>query len=246
MRIAFVCVTLAACSSPGTTAKPASPPVASPPQAAVAGPPVAKATPEAPTVVAPAAPQTPPPPKVVLQLGDSFVGGYNGLAKALAPRFEAMGAHFVRDWQDSVGIATYDHERRIENLLAKHKPDLVIVTLGANDVSVPFPAVLAKNVQSIARKVSSGGRACYWLAPPLWKMDTGIVEVILQNAAPCKVFDGSHLKLARGGDGIHPNDTGGETWAEAFFAFYNNAPGAPVESQGVAAADGKRSNLATP
>ncbi len=246
MRIAFVCVTLAACSSPGNTAKPASPPVASPPQAAVAGPPVAKATPEAPTVVAPAAPQTPPPPKVVLQLGDSFVGGYNGLAKALAPRFEAMGAHFVRDWQDSVGIATYDHERRIENLLAKHKPDLVIVTLGANDVSVPFPAVLAKNVQSIARKASSGGRACYWLAPPLWKKDTGIVEVIRQNAAPCKVFDGSRLKLARGGDGIHPNDTGGETWAEAFFAFYNNAAGAPAEPQGVAAADGKSSNLATP
>jgi len=166
-------------------------------------------------------PQTSPPPKVVLQLGDSFVGGWNGLAKALAPRFEALGSKFVRDWQDSVSIATYDHERRLDDLIAKNKPDLVLVTLGANDVSVPFPSALAKHVSSIARKVSADGRACIWLTPPLWKKDTGIVDVIKQNAAPCKVFDGSHLKLSRGGDGIHPNDSGGRTWADAFFVFYN-------------------------
>jgi lysophospholipase L1-like esterase len=165
-----------------------------------------------------------------------MVGGYEGLAKALAPKFEALGAKFYRSWQRSVGIATYDHEHTIDDLIKKHSPDLVIMTLGANDVSVPFPAVLAKNVQSIARRVSSNGRACYWLVPPLWKKDTGIVDVIKKNAAPCKVFDVSYLKIARRADGIHPSDAGGATWADAFFAYYQgDGPATPHEPHTVAA-----------
>jgi len=220
MRKSLALVTLAACASHSSETVTAKAPPPSAPPSAVAGPPVATAAPATPAKAA-TVPQTSPPPKVVLQLGDSFVGGWNGLAKALAPRFEALGSKFVRDWQDSVSIATYDHERRLDDLIAKNKPDLVLVTLGANDVSVPFPSALAKHVSSIARKVSADGRACIWLTPPLWKKDTGIVDVIKQNAAPCKVFDGSHLKLSRGGDGIHPNDSGGRTWADAFFVFYN-------------------------
>ena len=221
-------VVLVACSGQDKS-KIAAAPVAAPPPAAVAGPPVPQASASpAPSASAAPAPATPPPPKVVLQLGDSMVGGYNALAKALAPRFEAMGAHFVRDWQDSVDIGVYDREHRIQDLLKKHSPDLVLVTLGANDVTIPSPWVLAKNVASIARKVSEGGRACYWLTPPLWTKDTGIIEVIHKNAAPCKVFDASYLKVSRIRDGIHPSDKGGETWAEAFFAFYNgNGPAIP-------------------
>lgn len=233
VRSPFVLVFLAACGSSSQQTEVAKAPPPATPGAAVAGPPAPMTT-AAPTTAAPTtAPQAPPPPKVVLQLGDSFVGGWNGLAKALAPRFEALGSKFVRDWQDSVSIATYDHEHRIEDLLAKNNPDLVLITLGANDVSVPFPSALAKHVASIAHKVSAGGRACYWLSPPLWKKDTGIVDVIKANAAPCRVFDGSHIKLSRGGDGIHPNDSGGQTWAEAFFVFYKQAS-TPADTENVA------------
>ncbi len=161
-----------------------------------------------------------PPPKVVLHLGDSMVGGYGGLTKALETKFKELGARFVRDWETSVSIATFDHEKRLQELLTKNSPDLVILTLGANDVFVPFPSALTQNVQSIARKMSAGGRACYWMPPPVWKKDTGIVDVIKKNAAPCKVFDSSHMKIARAGDGIHPTDRGGADWADAFFAYY--------------------------
>lgn len=160
-----------------------------------------------------------PAPKVVLHLGDSMVGGYGGVTKALEAKFKGVGAQFVRDWQVSVSVATFDHEKKLQELLAKYHPDLVILTLGANDVFVPFPSSLAANVQSIARKASAG-RTCYWMAPPVWKKDTGIVDVIKKNAAPCKVFDASNMKIARGGDGIHPTDGGGATWADGFWAFY--------------------------
>jgi hypothetical protein len=175
-------------------------------------------------------PPPPPSPKVVLHLGDSMVGGYGGLTKALEGKFKGLGAHFVADWQTSVSIATFDHEHHLQELLAKHTPDLVILTLGANDVFVPFPSALASNVQSIARKMSAGGRECFWMAPPVWKKDTGIVAVIKKNASPCKVFDATYMRIARAGDGIHPTDHGGADWAEAFFAFYRGTgPGTPNE-----------------
>ena len=167
----------------------------------------------------PTATTAPPAPKIVLHLGDSMVGGYGGVTKALEAKFKGAGAQFFRDWQVSVSVATFDHEKKLQELLARYHPDLVILTLGANDVFVPFPASLAANVQSVARKASAG-RTCYWMTPPVWKKDTGIVEVIKKNAAPCKVFDSSNMKIARGGDGIHPTDTGGATWADGFWAYY--------------------------
>jgi hypothetical protein len=181
------------------------------------------------------APQ-PPSPKVVLHLGDSMVGGYGGLTKALEGKFKGIGAHFVADWEVSVSIATFDHEHHLQDLLTKHAPDLVILTLGANDVFVPFPSSLASNVQSIARKMSAGGRTCFWMAPPVWKKDTGIVAVIKKNASPCKVFDASYMRIARAGDGIHPTDRGGADWADGFYAFYRGTgPATPNEpGQGIA------------
>ena len=169
-------------------------------------------------------PAPPPAPKVVLHLGDSMVGGYGGLTRALEAKFKELGSHWVKDWQEGVGIATFDREHRLDDLLAKHKPDLVILTLGANDVTLPFPAAVAPSVRSIAHKMSAGGRECFWMLPPLWRKDTGIVEVIKQNASPCKVFDATGLKIDRARDGIHPNDQGGIEWADAFFAFYRGAP----------------------
>jgi lysophospholipase L1-like esterase len=177
------------------------------------------------------APQ-PPSPKVVLHLGDSMVGGYGGLTKALEGKFKGLGAHFVADWEVSVSISTFDHRQHLQELLTKHAPDLVILTLGANDVFVPFPSSLASNVQSIARKMSAGGRTCFWMAPPVWKKDTGIVAVIKKNASPCKVFDASYMRIGRAGDGIHPTDRGGADWADAFYAFYRGTgPGTPNEPQ---------------
>jgi uracil-DNA glycosylase family 4 len=160
-------------------------------------------------------------PKKVLHVGDSMVGGSGGLSKALESRFLAMGSSFVRDWQTSISIQSFARDKHFAELLKKHDPDLVIITLGANDMLVPFPASLAPFVRAIARKAA--GRECYWLPPVPWTKETGIIEVIKDNAAPCKVFDGSGLKIARAPDGIHPTDKGGADWASAFFAFYDGA-----------------------
>ena len=166
--------------------------------------------------------------KTVLHVGDSMVGGNFGLTKALEQKFTAEGAKFLRDFKVSESIISYDHSPKLKGLLEKHHPDIVILTLGTNDVFVPFPAALAGNVQNIVKRI--GARECYWMGPPTWKPDTGIVQVLKDNVTPCKFYDSSSLKLQRAGDGIHPTDRGGADWATSFWTFLR--PGAPLADAG--------------
>jgi lysophospholipase L1-like esterase len=151
-----------------------------------------------------------------------MVGGTRGLTRALEQRFTAEGAKLVRDYKVSESIVSYDHSPKLKSLVEKHRPDIVIITLGTNDVFVPYPASMAGNVRNIVRRV--GTTECYWIGPPTWKPDTGIVQVLKDNVAPCKFFDSSNLKLQRGGDGIHPTDRGGADWATSFWTYFRATP----------------------
>jgi acyl-CoA thioesterase-1 len=202
-------MTSSSAPSASASASASSAPASSAPASSVAS------TLEAPDAGAPA---PKPAPKVVLHAGDSMVGGYGGLTKALEGKYKPLGSKFVRDWQVSVSIQTYARDKHFAELIQKNDPDLVILTLGANDMLVPFPKSLAPFIQAIAKKV--GTRECYWLPPVPWTKETGLIQVIKDNAAPCKVFDASTVKVQRGPDGIHPTDKGGIEWADAFFKFY--------------------------
>jgi len=173
--------------------------------------------------------------KTVLHVGDSMVGGAWGLTRALEQRFAAEGAKLVRDYKVSESIVSYDKSPKLKDLLARHQPDIVILTLGTNDVFVPYPASMAGNVQNIVKRI--GNRECYWMGPPTWKPDTGIVQVLRENVAPCKFFDSSNLKLQRGGDGIHPTDRGGADWASSFWSFYRPSPGASLPGSSAPVSD---------
>jgi acyl-CoA thioesterase-1 len=177
-------------------------------------------TPDAGAANAPAPPSL--AGKTVLHVGDSMVGGTLGLTRALEQRFTAEGAKFIRDFKVSESIVSYDHSPKLKSLVERHHPDIVIITLGTNDVFVPYPASMTNNVQNIVKRV--GARECYWIGPPTWKPDTGIVQVLKDNVAPCKFFDSSSLKLQRAGDGIHPTDRGGADWATSFWTFFRATP----------------------
>jgi acyl-CoA thioesterase-1 len=157
-----------------------------------------------------------------------MVGGDLGLTRALERRFSAEGAKFVHDYKVSESIVSFDHSPKLKSLIEKNRPDIVIITLGTNDVFVPYPASLAGNVRNIVKRV--GAAECYWMGPPTWKPDTGIVQVLKDNVAPCKFFDSSNLKLQRGGDGIHPTDRGGAEWATSFWTYFRTPAGAGAVS----------------
>jgi hypothetical protein len=175
---------------------------------------------------APARTPTPPPPAAphtkpswVLHVGDSFVDA--AFQQNLRPRFLTAGARYLSDGLTSTYTTTWAEDPQLDRWLAA-RPDLVIVTLGANEADVSVPTAHARAIERIVRKIVAAGASCVWTTPPMWKADTGILQVIHDHSAPCLFFDsdavlGGLTPQERRGDRIHPNVRGGSRWAEAFW-----------------------------
>jgi acyl-CoA thioesterase-1 len=224
-RALFLAVVVCACSKKGAPAPP--------PPAAVVAPAPKEASSTSTLQVAAAVIEPPPEPvgppslqgRVVLHAGDSMVGGQWGLTRALEAKLTAEGAKLVRHTKVSETLASFDKDPTLRDLLSAHAPDIVILTLGTNDSTVPYPEVYAKHVSNIAKRIAP--RECWWMGPPMTpgKPDTGIVKVIKENSAPCRFFDSSNLTFDRAKDGLHPSDKGGYEWAEKFWVAFRQPSG---------------------
>jgi hypothetical protein len=151
----------------------------------------------------------------VLHIGDSFV--FASFEQNLGPRFKAAGSAYVVSAKTATYTTTWAFDPDLDRLLQAH-PSLVLITLGANEADMPVPA---EHAGAITRLVERVGRVapCVWVTPPMWKRDTGILEVIHEHAAPCLFYDSDAalLPIARQKDGIHPNAQGGALWASEFW-----------------------------
>jgi hypothetical protein len=228
----------AACASappPASTVAAASP--EAPPTSAAPASPVA--TPAA----TPAEPQeTSPPPRLpvdsvsvpasspalvdlpagtkVLQVGDSFA---DALGVELGKLLKHSGLRTSLETKTPSYIGDWAFGPMLRKAISDYNPDLVLITLGANEVEIPVPAQRVGPIQRLVK--SLGGRPCVWILPPLWKQDTGVMQVIKDNASPCQVLDSSTLvpSLPRGPDRIHPSSEGRVKWAAAVFDWLKKA-----------------------
>ena len=150
----------------------------------------------------------------VLVFGDSFVAA--GLSQRLKRLVEDRGGKLVADAWTSSTTAAWASGDRLATLLAGSKPDVVLVSIGANEVFLPAPEARAQYVRAIVQRL--GGRPCVWISTPLWKGETGITAVSRANAAPCTFFDSSALPIERNPDKIHPSPKGGAQWADAVWS----------------------------
>jgi lysophospholipase L1-like esterase len=219
----FSLLTLAACSKPAPDAH-----ADSSASTAKAAPSVV--APSVPEAAAPAPAPAPVPKKYtrVLHTGDSMVGG--GLARALGPKFEADGTKYRRDVIESGTIHEFAQNDHLPKLIASFKPDLVLLTLGANHVphSVDPEKEIGPYLPKLLKRVE--GIDCYWIAPPIWKPSQAkFNQWLSEHVAPCRFYDASQIEIARRPDKIHPNEKGGEVWADDFWKFYKG-PGAFLES----------------
>jgi lysophospholipase L1-like esterase len=146
-----------------------------------------------------------------------MVGG--GFARALRPKVEKTGAKYFRDVWESGSLRDFSRSDRIPKLLKDLHPDLVLLSLGANDVYEPKPEVMGPYIGKIAKMTE--GIDCIWIGPPIWNEKyKRIVPVLRDNSAPCRFFDSSDIEMHRKPDGIHPDEKGGETYADAFWLFF--------------------------
>ena len=152
----------------------------------------------------------------VLHVGDSFV--HSGLTQALRPKLEALGARYEVHAEKSTN--SLDWAKRVPGLVASMQPDLVIITLGGNEIGSTHLDVEAKAVRRIVQSI--GNRPCVWTTPPLWREELGVFDTIEQNLAPCKFFETDAIVgkfIPRREDKIHPTAEGGAMWAEALYAW---------------------------
>jgi hypothetical protein len=202
--------------------EPAAPSAAPSVQASAPPPAAAPADPGSKPAAPPAAPAAPPAPlpipkgTAVLHIGDSFA--LAGFVKALKPRMQALGVRYEVRAETSSFTTTWASKMSL--LVSNTQPDLVIINLGANEISNTDPPAHAGAVRRIIQAI--GNRPCVWITPPLWRKDTGIIKVIREHSAPCRFFDSDAIVKAtipRQSDHIHPTDEGGAIWAEAFWGW---------------------------
>jgi lysophospholipase L1-like esterase len=152
----------------------------------------------------------------VLHIGDSFAVA--GFVQALRPRMKALGVRYEVHAETSSFTTTW--AARLPRLIADSQPDLVIINLGANEMSNVDPAAHAPAIKRIVKAIAP--RPCVWVSPPSWGPDTGITDVIRESSAPCRFFDSDRLvkgPIPRQKDGIHPSAEGGALWADAFWTW---------------------------
>lgn len=149
---------------------------------------------------------------MVLHVGDSFAGA---LGVPLGKRLRAAGLRSVLEFKKASYIPTWAFGDELRIFVARHKPDLVLVSLGANEIELRQPLQRVYAIKRLVKTVSS--QPCVWVSPPTWKPDAGLLAVIRENIAPCRYLDSDALVpyLPRGPDSIHPSLKGREIWADA-------------------------------
>jgi lysophospholipase L1-like esterase len=150
----------------------------------------------------------------VLQIGDSFAAALGG---ELSKLFKEAGVRSTLEYKTASYIPNWSYEGDIPKFVSNYQPDLVLITLGANEIEIPKPEERVKPIKHLVGTL--GGRPCVWIAPPLWKPDTGLLQVIRDNVAPCRYLDSNALvhDLPRGRDKIHPSAEGRQIWAKIVF-----------------------------
>jgi lysophospholipase L1-like esterase len=150
-------------------------------------------------------------------VGDSFAGA---LGKPLGTLLEAADVRSVLKHTDSSYLTDWAWDGKLQEYVWKYNPDLVMVTLGANELEIVDPELREKTVKKIISVI--GERPCVWVAIPLWDgPKNGLLDVIRKNASPCVYMDTNTLidvaKMPRIRDGIHPTTEARADWAKFVF-----------------------------
>ena len=65
-----------------------------------------------------------------------------------------------------------------------------------------------------------GNLDAFWIGPPSWKPDNGLVRVIEENFQRNHFYNSNDLKVERRSDGAHPTREGFEIWANLVWDWF--------------------------
>jgi len=160
----------------------------------------------------------PPPPlprgSTVLTIGDSMA---QALGVSLGRRLKKRGLRHYMAAKAGTRLSDFAGPRMaIWQDIAFHDPDLVIISLGGNEVTQSDPTHRVWAIERLLAQV--GDRPCVWVATPLWPgfAHAGIMDVIRAHVGHCRYVDTNALipHMERTNDGIHPTWPEREKWAD--------------------------------
>jgi lysophospholipase L1-like esterase len=153
--------------------------------------------------------------KTVLLIGDSMA---EGIGWFLRGKVEAANATYVGEPWCSSTTCSWQGTGRLREMLERHKPDIVFIALGSNEIFIKQPEARAPIIRQMVQEI--GDRPAYWIGPPSWKPDKGIVRVIEENFQPGHFYNSNDLVVPRRKDGAHPTYEGYQTWTELIWNWY--------------------------
>jgi hypothetical protein len=147
-------------------------------------------------------------PQRILFVGDSMLEG-------LSPRLAAYAKHNGHKlhsviWYGST-TKVWGNSQKLAECIASFKPTFIFVSLGGNEMFVRD--IKSRHLQPLKNILEQIGQTPYqWIAPPNWKPDTGINELLAENIPAERLFVSKDLTLARASDKIHPTRTAAYAW----------------------------------
>jgi hypothetical protein len=146
----------------------------------------------------------------VLHIGDSMVplvGNY------IKPAVTGQGGSYETISISSSTTASWAETHGLRDAVARLNPDLVLISLGSNELFVKDLDARARDIERIVGE--AGGRACLWVGPPAWAKGFGFMKTLAESVAPCGYFDSAALRFERQADGRHPTWGASHRWAGA-------------------------------
>lgn len=118
----------------------------------------------------------------------------------------------------------WSQTNRLVKLIQEYKPDVVLFTLGANELFLPNIKSREPYIKDIIAKMDTINMPFVWLGPPNWKDDTGINDLIRKHIGEDRFFYSGDLRDTLNGkrqkDGAHPNRAGAKIWANLVMDWY--------------------------
>ena len=153
--------------------------------------------------------------KTILLTGDSMS---EGIGWSFKEKVEAAGGKLiVQPWYSSTTVG-WGAERRLSQYIERYHPDIVFIALGSNEIFTTDLPNRAAAVRSITAEL--GEIPAYWIGPPSWKPDKGIVRAIEENFRPGYFYNSNSLVVPRRKDGAHPTVEGYVTWTDLIWKWW--------------------------
>ena len=112
-------------------------------------------------------------------------------------------------WNSST-ILNYAYSKKVEELLNKYRPTMVLFVVGLNEL---YAKDLKKRTKAAQKFIEKLGDVNYlWVGPANFDKDNGINAVFEATAAKGKFFRSKDISIPKGSDKRHPSISGYRIW----------------------------------